>query len=122
MWKSLYFSVIITVTDVIYKLNYQLIPQIFCHSSLQGLQPEGRLHLVLKGLRARDQPDQSLPTSHQEIQPKSFLKNYADALTEIIDAQFQESSPVLDSFKTFELLSVPVITDDGFRYCLLLVL
>lgn len=63
----------------------------------QDLQPEGRLQLVLKDLRARDQPDQSLPT-----------------LTENIDARFQESSPVLDSFKIFDLLSVPTKTDDGF--------
>ena len=89
---------------------------------IQDLQPEGRLQLVLKDLRARDQPDQSLPTSHQETQLKSFLKKYVDALTENIDARFQESSPVLDSFKIFDLLSVPTKTDDGFRYCLLWVL
>lgn len=86
------------------------------------MQPEGRLQLVLKDLRARDKPDQSLPTSHQETQLKSFLKKYVGALTENIDARFQESSPVLDSFKIFDLLSVPTKTDDGFRYCLLWVL
>jgi len=86
------------------------------------LQPEGRLHLVLKDLRPTDQPDQSLPTSHQETQLKSFLKKYVEALTENINACFQESSPVLDSFKIFDLLSVPAKTDDGFRYCLVLVL
>ena len=53
---------------------------------IQDLQPEGRLQLVLKDLRARDQPDQSLPTSHQETQLKSFLKKYVGALTENIDA------------------------------------
>ena len=76
---------------------------------IQDLQPEGRLQLVLKDLRARDQPDQSLPTSHQETQLKSFLKKYVGALTENIDAQFQESPPVLDSFKIFDLLSVPCL-------------
>lgn len=69
-----------------------------------------------------DQPDQSLPTAHQETQLKSFLKKYVEALTENINARFQESSPVLDSFKIFDLLSVPAKTDDGFRYCLVLVL
>ncbi|KAL9977753.1 hypothetical protein ACROYT_G015193 [Oculina patagonica] len=80
----------------------------------QDLQPEGRLHLVLKDLRPTDQPDQSLPTSHQETQLKSFLKKYVEALTENINARFQESSPVLDSFRIFDLLSVPAKTDDGF--------
>ena len=47
---------------------------------------------------------------------------YVGALTENIDARFQESSPVLDSLKIFDLLSVPTKTDDGFRYCLLWVL
>ena len=107
---------------IIYKLNYQLIHQIFWNSWLQDLQPEGWLQLVLKDLRARDQQDQSLPTPHQETQLKSFLKNYVDALTENTDTRFHESSNILDSFKIVDLLSVPAKTDDGFRYCPLLVL
>lgn len=59
---------------------------------LQDLQPEGRLQLVLTDLRSRDQPDQHLPTSHQETLLKSFLKKYVKALIENIDARFKESS------------------------------
>ena len=50
-----------------------------------------------------------------------MLRKYTDALTENIDPRFQESSLVLDSFKTFDVLSVPAKANDGLRYYLLVV-
>lgn len=77
--------------------------------------------MVLADLRASDQADQSVPTSFQETQLKSFLRKYVDALVQNIDERFKESSPVLDSFRIFDVLSVPAKTDDGFRYSLFVV-
>ena len=58
-----------------------------------------------------------------------YLKNISwfnhenvDALVQNIDERFKESSPVLDSFRIFDVVSVPAKTDDGFRYYLLLLL
>ena len=78
------------------------------------MQPEGRLQLVLGDLRTNRQTE--LPTSFQENQLKWFLRKYVDALIQNIDERFKESSPILDSFRIFDVLSVPAKTDDGFRY------
>ena len=78
------------------------------------MQPEGRLQLVLWDLRTNEQTE--LPTSFQENQLKWFLRKYVDALIQNIDERFKESSPILDSFRIFDVLSVPAKTDDGFRY------
>ena len=78
------------------------------------MQPEGRLQLVLGDLRTNGQTE--LPTSFQENQLKWFLRKYVDALIQNIDERFKESSPILDSFRIFDVLSVPAKTDDGFRY------
>ena len=78
------------------------------------MRPEGRLQLVLGDLRTNEQTE--LPTSFQENQLKRFLRKYVDALIQNIDERFKESSPVLDSFRIFDVLSVPAKTDDGFRY------
>lgn len=74
----------------------------------------GRLQLVLGDLRTNGQTE--LPTSFQENQLKWFLRKYVDALIQNIDERFKESSPVLDSLRIFDVLSVPAKTDDGFRY------
>lgn len=79
-----------------------------------GLATEGRLQLVLGDLRTNGQTE--LPTSFQENQLKWFLRKYVDALIQNIDERFKESSPVLDSLRIFDVLSVPAKTDDGFRY------
>ena len=78
------------------------------------MRPEGRLQLVLGDLRTNEQTE--LPTSFQENQLKRFLGKYVDALIQNIDERFKESSPILDSFRIFDVLSVPAKTDDGFRY------
>lgn len=78
------------------------------------MRPEGRLQLVLADLRTNEQTE--LPTSFQENQLKWFLRKYVDALIQNIDERFKDSSPVLDSFRIFVVLSVPAKTDDGFRY------
>ena len=78
------------------------------------MRPEGRLQLVLGDLRTNEQTE--LPTSFQENQLKRFLRKYVDALIQNIDERFKESSPILDSFRIFDVLSVPAKTDDGFRY------
>lgn len=43
-------------------------------------------------------------------------EKYVDALIQNIDERFKESSPVLDSLRIFDVLSVPAKTDDGFSY------
>ena len=53
------------------------------------------------------------------ISAEMVPEKYVDALIQNIDERFKESSPVLDSLRIFDVLSVPAKTDDGFSYWLL---